>query len=199
MVPETVAGRVENYSDKGALTVDGTTYEASIIKSDVATSQNSRELTKPTVYTDTTTEAVLYLDSCGNVVAVENNIDENIVYVARTHDETGFGTTITVYGFFAGGGKGVYTLASYNGSTETAKLRNVGEGLYFYTVDGNRINLRDTNTTAGGSAYLLAHQQCRRWHYGRKPQQLQLHHLHWRLHRPHLCGPQHHLLYSRHH
>ena len=156
VVPETVAGRVENYSDKGALTVDGTTYEASIIKSDVATSQNSRELTKPTVYTDTTTEAVLYLDSCGNVVAVENNIDENIVYVARTHDETGFGTTITVYGFFADGGKGVYTLASYNGSTETAKLRNVGEGLYFYTVDGSRINLRDTNTTAGGSAYLLA-------------------------------------------
>ena len=143
-LPKTVTGVVTNYTNKSVLTVDGTDYKPS----DCGFADTT--LKAPSAYTDTTSEATLYLDSNGYVVAVNNEIGvtgQNIAYVANVMESDDYGNAYKAYVYLPDGTKGVYDVVSYNSSS---KLTNISAldgktGLYIYELTDDGIRLKDAS------------------------------------------------------
>ena len=146
-LPETVTGVVTNYTNKAVLTVDGTDYKPS----DCGFADTA--LKAPATYTDTTSEAILYLDSNGYVIAVDNEIGvtgQNIAYVAAVAASDKYGSAYEAYVYLPDGTKGVYEIVSYNSSSKLTVISTLSgkTGMYIYELTDDGIRLKDTGDSS---------------------------------------------------
>ena len=145
-LPKTVTGVVTNYTNKAVLTVDGVDYKPS----DCGFADTT--LKAPAAYTDTTSEATLYLDSNGYVVAVNNEIGvtgQNIAYVAHFQESDDYGNAYEAYVYLPDGTKGVYNVVSYNSNSKLTEIAKVtAKELYIFELTDNGIRLKDTGDSS---------------------------------------------------
>ena len=138
-VGKTVAGVVSSYTNKGALTVDGTQYKPS------ECANNDSALKSPKIYDNTTDSCTLFLDSNGYVIAVDSSAKiggENICFVAFAQAGDNWNSYREAYVYLPDGTKGVYKVVSLNNSTKAAVINTVNTGLYVYTLTDNGIALK---------------------------------------------------------
>ena len=151
-VGKTVAGVVSSYTNKGALTVDGTQYKPSECVN------NDSALKSPKIYDNTTDSCTLFLDSNGYVIAVDSSAKiggENICFVAFAQEGDNWNSYREAYVYLPDGTKGVYKVVSLNNSTKAADINTVNTGLYVYTLTDNGIALKSEAGLAASDYALM--------------------------------------------
>ncbi len=151
-VGKTVTGVVSSYTNKGALTVDGTQYKPSECVN------NDSALKSPKIYDNTTDSCTLFLDSNGYVIAVDSSAKiggENICFVAYAQAGDNWNSYREAYVYLPDGTKGVYKVVSLNNSTKAADINTVNTGLYVYTLTDNGIALKNASGLAASDYALM--------------------------------------------